>query len=310
MFDNNSMYEFVTRFERALACLRHNKLDLDHKDINEKPVLKTSWLMEKKMSELYTLHSFKIFQEEIFQIGAYVLTILHEDEHRCVWKVHREEMEGSRGREVSVDKSSNRVSCSCQMFEFDRIPCWHLLAYLSLMQIRELPSIYILQRWTKTAKAGRVFDDLGSHQKEICGSSLFVRRQGLFQLASTVIDDAILDEDGTEIVREALLSSQNKIAFVMGSRQAGSTSSIQLPISFGIQHGLKEPLKVRTNGCGKRLKGGKEKAVKKSRKCHGGGLLGSSQDDRLYDDDEDDFDNECSLLEMGMYSLDQVEWAD
>ncbi|KAI8550422.1 hypothetical protein RHMOL_Rhmol06G0105300 [Rhododendron molle] len=137
--DNNSMYEFVTRFERALARLRHNELDSNHKDINEKPVLKTSWLMEKKMSELYTLHSFKKFQEEIFQIGGYVLTILHEDERRRVWKVHREEMEGSRGRVVSVDKSSNRVSCSCQMFEFDGIPCRHLLAYLSLIQIKGTP---------------------------------------------------------------------------------------------------------------------------------------------------------------------------
>ncbi|KAF7151809.1 hypothetical protein RHSIM_Rhsim02G0105500 [Rhododendron simsii] len=220
MSDKNSMYEFVTRFDRALACLRHNELDSDHKDINEKPVLKASYLMEKKISELYTLHSFKKFQEEIFQIGAYVLTI------------------------------------------------------------KELPSTYILQRWTKTAKAGRVFDDLGSHQKEICGSSLLVRRQGLFQLAHIVFDDAVLDEKGTKIVREALLSSQKKIAFMRRSRPDGSTSYIQLPISLGSQHGLKEPLKVRAKGCGKRLKGGKEKAVKKSRKCHGCGLLGQSHDKR------------------------------
>ncbi|XP_058202861.1 protein FAR1-RELATED SEQUENCE 1-like [Rhododendron vialii] len=227
-----------------------------------------------------------------------------------MWKVHREEREGSRGRELLVDKSSNCVSCSCQMFKFDGIPCWHLLANLSLMQIRELPSTYILQRWTKTVKAGRVFDDLGSHQKEICGSSLLVRRQGIFQLACTVLDDAILDEEGTEIVREVLLSSQKKIAFMRGSCQDGSTSSIQLPISFGSQHGLKEPLKVRAKGCGKRLKGGKEKAVKKSRKCHGCGLLGqshdkrncpklmnmSSQDARLYDNDDDNFADECKCL--------------
>ncbi|KAI8535604.1 hypothetical protein RHMOL_Rhmol10G0186900 [Rhododendron molle] len=310
--DNNSMYEFVTRFERALARLRHNELDLDHKDINQKPVLKTSWAMEKKMSELYTLHSFKKFQEEIFQIGAYVLTIRHEDERCCVWKVHREEMEGSRGREVSVDKSSNYVSCSCKMFEFDGIPCRHLLAYLSLMQIRELPSTYLLQRWTKTAKAGRVFDDLGSHQKEICGSSLLVRRPRLFQFASIVIDDAVLDEEGTEIMHEAMASGQKKVALMRCSRQHGSTSSIQLPISLESQHGLKEPLKVRAKGCGKRLKGGKEMAVKKSRKCHGCGLLGqshdkrncpklmntSSQDARLYDDDDDDDDfvNECNCM--------------
>ncbi|KAF7152920.1 hypothetical protein RHSIM_Rhsim01G0113700 [Rhododendron simsii] len=262
--DKNSMYEFVTQFERALARLRHNELDLDHKDMNEKPILKTSWSMEKKLSELYTLHSFKKFLEEIFQVNAYVLTILHEDECRSVWKVHREEMEGSRGREVLVDKSSNRVSCSCQMFEFDGIPCRHLLAYLSLMQIRELPSTNILQRWIKTAKAGRVFDDFGSQQKEICNSSLLVRRQGIFRLAYRVLDNVVLDVEGTEIVQEALLSSEKKIEFMRGSRQYGSTSSIQLPISLGSQHGLKEPLKVRAKGCGKRLKGGKEKAVKKS----------------------------------------------
>ncbi|KAF7132799.1 hypothetical protein RHSIM_Rhsim09G0077400 [Rhododendron simsii] len=178
-------------------------------------------------------------------------------------------MEDLRSREVSLDKSSNHVSCSCKMFEFDGCPCWHMLAYLFIMQIRELPSKYILQRWTKTAKSGKVMDDLGSNVREICGSSIFVRRQGLFQLASTVIDDAVLDEEGTKVVREALLSSQKKIALMMSSRQDGSTSSIQMPISLGSQHGLKEPLKVVAKGCGKRLKGEKEKAIKKSRKCHG-----------------------------------------
>ncbi|KAF7130587.1 hypothetical protein RHSIM_Rhsim10G0164100 [Rhododendron simsii] len=251
--------------------------------MNEKPILKTSWSMEKKLSELYTLHFLKKFQEEIFQVGAYVLTILHEDECRSVLKVHREEMEGSRGREVLVDKSSNRVSCSCQMFEFDGIPCRHLLAYLSLMQIRELPSTYILQRWTKTAKAGRVFDDLGSHQKEICGSSLLVRRHGIFKLAYTILDYIVLDEEGTEVVREALLSSQKKIELMRGSCQYGSTSSIQLPIFLGSQHGLKEPLKVRSHD---------------KRNCPK--LMNtSSKDARLYD--EDDFADECVFEDVVCY---------
>ncbi|KAF7147850.1 hypothetical protein RHSIM_Rhsim03G0122300 [Rhododendron simsii] len=136
----------------------------------------------------------------------------------------------------------------------------------------ELPSKYILQRWTKTVKSGRVMDDLGRNVKEICGSSIFVRRQSLFQFASTVIDEAVLDEEGTAIVREALLSSQKKIALMRSSRQHGSATSVQLPISLGSQHGLKEPHKVRAKGCGKHLKGGKEKAIKTSRKCHGCGL--------------------------------------
>ncbi|XP_058183427.1 protein FAR1-RELATED SEQUENCE 9-like isoform X1 [Rhododendron vialii] len=309
----NSMMDFVTRFNRALAKVRHNELDLDHKDVNEKPLLKTSWAMERKMSEIYTWSIFERFQEEIFQINAYVITFIHENEHWCLWNVQREETEGARTHEISVDKSSNCVSCSCKMFEFDGIPCRHLLAYLFRMQIRELPSEYILHRWTKTAKTGRVMDDLGSGVKEICNSSLLVRRQGLFQLACTVIDDAVLDEEESEVVQEALDSSQKKIALMRSSRQDGSTSRIQVPSSLGSQHNLKEPLQVRAKGCGKRLKEGKEKAIKKVRKCNGCGLTGQSHDKRNCpklmnmcsqdvrlsddeDDEEDDIDDECKCL--------------
>ncbi|XP_058220812.1 uncharacterized protein LOC131331023 [Rhododendron vialii] len=192
------------------------------------------------------------------------------------------------------------------------------------MQIRELPTEYILQRWTKTAKAGRVMDDLGSDVREICNSSLLVRRQGLFQLACTVIDEAILNEEESEVVREALESSQKKIALMRSARKDGSPSSIQLastsriqvPSFLRSQHSLKEPLQVRAKGCGKRLKGGKEKAIKKMRKCNGCGLTGqsydkrncpklinmSSQDVRLSgaedddDDDDDDVDDEYERL--------------
>ncbi|XP_058211549.1 uncharacterized protein LOC131323721 [Rhododendron vialii] len=192
-------------------------------------------------------------------------------------------MEDSRSHEVSVDKSSNHVSCSYKMFEFDGCPCRHMLAYLFIMQIRELTSKFILQKWTKTAKSGRVMDDLGN-------------------------------EAGTKVVREALLASQKKIALMRNSCQDGSTSSIQLPISLGSQHGLKEPLEVRVKSCGKCLKGGKEKAIKKSRKCYGCGLTGqshdkrncpmlmniSSQDVRL-DDDDDDFDEEYMEMKFGRH---------
>ncbi|XP_058217039.1 protein FAR1-RELATED SEQUENCE 5-like [Rhododendron vialii] len=277
---DNSMLDFVTRFNSALSRLRHNELDLDHKDVNEKPILKTSYLMEKRMSEIYTLAIFKKFQEEIFQIGAYVLTLTHEDEHRCVWEVQREEMENSRGRKVSVDKLSNHVTCSCKMFEFDGIPCRHMLACLSRMQIRELPTEYILQRWTKTAKAGRVMDDLGSAVKQICDHSIFVRRKGLFEQAHDVIEYGVIDEEGTEVVSKHLSLAKKEIALMRSAYNGSSTNHTQVPVSLGSQYCFKEPLKVRAKGCGKRLKGGKEKTVKKSRKCNGCGLTGQSHDKR------------------------------
>ncbi|KAF7140638.1 hypothetical protein RHSIM_Rhsim06G0086700 [Rhododendron simsii] len=276
----NTILDFALRFERALSCIRHNELNLDHKDVNEKPILKTSSLMEKGMSEIYTQSIFYMFQGEIFQINAYVITLRHEDEHRCLWDVRRLDMEGSRSREVSVEKSSSLVSCSCKMFDFDGIPCRHMLAYFSRMQMMELPTKYILRRWTKSAKTSRVMDDLGSVEKEICDRSILVSRQGLFQIACNVIDNGVLDEEGTEVVSKHLLLAKDELAVLRSSREPRPASGMEMCMSHGSQHTFKEPVQVRANGCGKRLKGGKEKAVKKSRKCHGCGLTGQSHDKR------------------------------
>ncbi|KAF7120182.1 hypothetical protein RHSIM_Rhsim13G0135200 [Rhododendron simsii] len=286
---------------RALARIRHNELDKDHKDVNERPNLKSMYPMEETMSELYTIDIFYMFQDELFQNTAYKLMAKNEDEHRVVYAVHRIKGSGSRVREIVVDKSSNHVSCSCKMFECAGIPCRHILAYFSRMQIEDLPNEYILRRWTKSTKALRVRDDLGPGMKEICDKSLLEWRNRLFKLASSLIDEAMITEDGTEFVEEHLSLGHKKLCDMNKVSQDGERSAIQVPIIR--DHGLKEPLQVRAKGCGKRLKGGKEKVAKKVRRCHGCGLTGQSHDKRncpkllstssqnaRLDDEDDDID--------------------
>ncbi|KAF7148303.1 hypothetical protein RHSIM_Rhsim03G0118800 [Rhododendron simsii] len=141
-----------------------------------------------------------MFQDEIFQINAYVATLRHEDEHQCLWDVRKPDMEGSRSREISVEKSSNLVSCKY--------------------------------------------------------------------------------EKGTEVVSKHLLLAKDELVVLRSSRKPCPASGIEMRISHGSQHSFKESLQVRAKGCGKRLKGGKEKASKKSRNCHGYGLAGQSHDKR------------------------------
>lgn len=158
---DNSLLDFVVRFDRALAHMWHNELDLDHKDVNEKPITKTMWPVELTLSELYTRNIFYKFQEEVSQKDAYVVTRTSKDERVSLYKVQRGES-GAKGRELSFDKSSNLLTCSCKMFECDGIPCRHMLAYFSRKQILKLPEHYILQRWMKSIKVNRVFDDVGA----------------------------------------------------------------------------------------------------------------------------------------------------
>ncbi|KAL6283241.1 hypothetical protein ACE6H2_014170 [Prunus campanulata] len=44
---SNSLMDFVTRFNRALAHLRHEELIADHGDLNEKPNIKLGMLVDR-----------------------------------------------------------------------------------------------------------------------------------------------------------------------------------------------------------------------------------------------------------------------
>ncbi|GAB2292426.1 hypothetical protein Dimus_026667, partial [Dionaea muscipula] len=162
--------------------------------------------------------------------------------------------------------------------ESDGIPCRHMLAYFIRLQMEDLPNKYILPRWMNFAKAMRVRDNLGSGMNEVYNSSLLERRFKLFKLASNVIDDAIVNEEATQLVEDVLRSTQKKVHAIRGVGDGGEGSAMKVPQVH--DHGIKEPLPVRAKGCGRRMKGGKEKTIKKARRCHGCGLTGQSHDKR------------------------------
>ncbi|GAB2269338.1 hypothetical protein Dimus_004258 [Dionaea muscipula] len=130
----------------------------------------------------------------------------------------------------------------------------------------------------KSARAVRVRDDMGASMNEAGNISFLERRLKLFQLASSIIDEAIVNEAATQVAENDFYLTQKKILDMKPSRDVGEESSIQVPVVH--DYGVKEPLQVRAKGCGKRLKGGKEKAIKKARRCNGCGLIGQSHDKR------------------------------
>ncbi|GAB2299527.1 hypothetical protein Dimus_033593 [Dionaea muscipula] len=132
----------------------------------------------------------------------------------------------------------------------------------------------------------RVIDDLGTSSREICDISLLEQRFKLFNLASNVIDEALVSEGGPRLVEDLLCSAQKKLLEMNKVSGVRDESSVQV---FSVRaHNFKEPLQVRAKGCGRRLKGGKEKATKKARRCNG---CGSSQVTRFNCEDNEDEDH-------------------
>ncbi|GAB2295091.1 hypothetical protein Dimus_038338 [Dionaea muscipula] len=164
------------------------------------------------------------------------------------------------------------------MFECDEIPYRRMLAFFIRMQMKDLPREYILWRWMKSATTMRFRDDMGTSMNGIYNISFLERRLKLFQLASSIIDEAIVNEAATQLAENDFCLTQKKILDMKPSRDVGEGSSIQVSIVH--DYGVKEPLQVREKGSEKRLKGGKEKEIKKARRCNGYGLIGQSYDKR------------------------------
>lgn len=110
---------------------------------------------------------------------------------------------------------------------------------------------------------------------------LLVRRNDLYGVFARVVDGAILSVEGTEMLREDLLASERRIkALSIGE----SNNNLGVPSncpSISSTPMLLEPNQVRAKGCGRRLKGGKEKAQEQNlRKCNGCNKWGQSHDKR------------------------------
>ncbi|XP_015873603.2 protein FAR1-RELATED SEQUENCE 5-like [Ziziphus jujuba] len=207
----HSLMDFIIRFNRALQQQRYEELMADHYDINEQPLLQSMWPIEKQMARVYTRKVFQSFQDEIFESSACIINNLCEDEVSVSYAVQTFEECSSKSQKLVYNKLSDFVSCSCQQFEYKGIPCRHMLTYFRIKQFLQLPTQYILQRWTKGAKNGPLWEKSGGEIKSFQSRSLMSRHAKLSQLFSTVIDDASLTEEGTNVLLNMLEDIQSRV---------------------------------------------------------------------------------------------------
>ncbi|CAL1411588.1 unnamed protein product [Linum trigynum] len=138
--------EFISRYEQVVEQQRKE----DFRCCNLQAVLTTKEPVEDQCRQLYTLAVFKIFQEEMLQCYNYFAIKTFEERTVSRFSLQRC---GDKNEKYTVrlDRLNLDIYCSCKMFEFEGVLCRHALRVFNLMGIRELPSRYILHRWTKNA---------------------------------------------------------------------------------------------------------------------------------------------------------------
>ena len=206
-----------------------------------------------------------------------------------MYQIQRKNVATSKVREVIYDKVLDFASCTCKKFESAGIPCRHIIAYLMrFYDLENLPDKYILKRWTKFAKSGTVVDDKGMQIDE--DNSYFLIRSQFIQSSLDLVDKALVCEESRKMFIDGLRNINAQIdQFLSSCTGVNAATQKCNPIgtsviaSCNVQSSYNEHDLVRAKGCGKRLKGGKEKAMaraksKQVRRCHGCGKVGQAHD--------------------------------
>ncbi|CAH9064884.1 unnamed protein product [Cuscuta epithymum] len=267
---NFSLVEFYMQFESAMDSQRHNSAQLTKVSESSIPDFKTPLHIERYASSVYNHSIFYLVQKEICCacFSCAVLSLHHEG---CVFTYV---ISDERGFNFTVVHNSTDGStvCSCKHFERNGILCRHIFFVLKEKKVNVIPDRYVLRRWCKDS----ILKPLNAFEAGVFQQCLDTEEQNLAM--KTLWSDihfcvGMIDQkpqmfqqfaDAIKVQKDLLSTSQ-------GNSASGSTKNDVIKAFYGssipTQVSVRPPQQSRNKGCGKRIKGGKEKAIEVSQKA-------------------------------------------
>lgn len=202
--------EFVSRYESGLERRREEERKEDFNSFNLQGFLQTKEPVEEQCRRLYTLTVFKIFQKELLQSYSFLGFKMYEEGATGRYLVRKCGNDYEKNI-VTCGASGLNMSCSCQMFEFEGVLCRHVLRVFQILDIKEIPSHYILHRWTRNAEYGIVRDiESGGSSQELKALMLWSLREtackyieaGAASLEKYKLAYEIMREGGRKLCRQ------------------------------------------------------------------------------------------------------------
>jgi zinc finger SWIM domain-containing protein 3 len=156
---------FLKHFERLVEDKRNNELHSEFQSRKKLPRIKVRTPMLIEASKLYTPVIFEAFQGE-YERSMTACTMTLEGNHEYLVSIESFDGTFTLEKEYKVigDHVEQTSTCSCGQFNRIGILCAHALKILDLMNIKSLPTQYVLKRWTREARSGTIQD---SHSRDI-----------------------------------------------------------------------------------------------------------------------------------------------
>lgn len=192
--------------------------------------------MEKHAEDIYTSTMFKKFQDELLDSLSLAIEEVTSSGNISAFKLTEE---GHKKEDiVTFDCSSSTVTCSCGKFESIGILCGHCIKVLNAKNIFEIPSQYILKRWTKTAKEVEVVDHVDHHSENDLVSRKNQRQASSYSRtvmhkALQIINKSTGIEESRKMVQSSLdfaLKRADEILKENGMEQTISSTSLEVKV--------------------------------------------------------------------------------
>ncbi|XP_022738633.1 protein FAR1-RELATED SEQUENCE 12-like isoform X2 [Durio zibethinus] len=216
MRENMTLSKFAQQYQMVAKEQRKNELDEDLCCNKTSPltILKGSTL-EKQAADVYTRTMFKLFQEELRGCLSVAIEDMGFTGTVATFKLKEE---AQKDHIVKFDDSLNQITCGCKKYESVGILCVHILKVLNAKNIFQLPFRYILKRWMKSAKDGKVLNDhIGAAER----SEKSLKVSKLEQKALNVITKSVASEDSYKIVEDCLDIVLGKVENVLKTKHTG-----------------------------------------------------------------------------------------
>ncbi|XP_027077880.1 protein FAR1-RELATED SEQUENCE 5-like isoform X1 [Coffea arabica] len=215
---------FIKQYEKALESRHEKEVKADYDTMNAAPILKTPSPMEKQAADIYTRKLFIKFQEELVETLTFLATKIEDQEEATTYQVAKFG-ESHKVHFVRYSVRETKATCSCQMFEFSGLLCRHILTFFRVANVLTLPPLYVLRRWTKSARSSLMLEDATNDLSNGSRESLTARYNKLRHEVFKYVDEGMQTEETYNAAMDALREAANKVSMARKTARTSSDSN-------------------------------------------------------------------------------------
>jgi zinc finger SWIM domain-containing protein 3 len=203
---------FFKHLERVVQGKRDNELNEEYESRKKLPRVRIRTPAIIQASKVYTPRIFEDFQNEYERsISAYIKPSEEQNVYNVAIASLDPESTYEEESKVLVDHEKQHVLCSCGQFERVGILCSHALKALDVMNIKYLPSHYILKRWTREARSGTIQDSHGNIVLEDPRMEDRLRLKFFIHKFHGIASKALVSKECSKLVDDALESLSKQV---------------------------------------------------------------------------------------------------